>query len=346
MIKELAKLATRLDKLGLTKEADVLDSALNKMAQAQVATEGLEGAKYQGGRVISPPVRGGARVKFYVAKPTSLSQFNKYLGGLIADFAKIPGQTVFSKPVISNPPTEAMTGWTKQTQDAFVEYAKAVGKPGAANWKAFTSDPKSKYAPSLSGIYAFWDDTIRDLEGEALLQASLKSLTPADTAAAKGVEEKREGKGVVMPGGPGPGYDPLHPLADLSFLTPEQRGLTPAATTAPSAATPEAERKNLLGLSGRLFDLTAGTHIQIGAKDAPFFSTFQGQIMKRIKQAMAASPAAKAWFLQDPKKVLPNDAVRSGNFRGVYTGSDTEIKAVYDMIQELENYKASLPPSK
>jgi len=33
MIKDLAKLATRLDKLGLTKEADVLDAALNKLAQ-------------------------------------------------------------------------------------------------------------------------------------------------------------------------------------------------------------------------------------------------------------------------------------------------------------------------
>lgn len=163
MIKGLAKLANRLDRLGLTKEADVLDAALQKLAQ-QVATRGAPGATYSGGGQVSPTVPGGKRQVFYKAKPSTISEFNAFLGSLIKEFAANPTQQTFSKAIIANAPSAADTSWSlSKTQPAFEAYARAAGFPEAGtNWQDFAN--ANEYAPNMFGIYKFWEDTIDEVE--------------------------------------------------------------------------------------------------------------------------------------------------------------------------------------
>jgi hypothetical protein len=237
MIKGLAKLANRLDRLGLTKEADVLDVALQKLAQ-QVATTGVEGATYSKGLQVTPGFAGGPTVKFYKARPKSISEFNAFLGALITNAAADPRQTAFSPSVIKNLPSKADTTWGSKTQAAFKEYAAAAGFPEAGtNWETFAKN-SGKYEPTMTGIFRFWEDTIAKVDADVALQKSLEELGKTDVG-----ETKRE----VAPTGPakidwGPGpspkYDPLNPLADLDFLTPEQKGDTPATAGANMSTAP------------------------------------------------------------------------------------------------------------
>ena len=144
MIKDLARLATKLDKMGLTKEADVLDVALRKLAQ--VATTGVEGATYSGGRQMTPGFPGGPTVKFYRSKPKSISELNAFLGALIRNAAADPRQTSFSPAVINNLPSKSDTTWGPKTQAAFKEYAAAAGFPDAGeNWEDFAKSRPSKW---------------------------------------------------------------------------------------------------------------------------------------------------------------------------------------------------------
>lgn len=181
MIKELAKLATKLDRLGLTKEADVLDAALNKLAQA-AATTGVPGARYQAGEQVTPGYPGGPTQKFYRSKPKSLSEFNAYLGAVIKNTAADPRQRAFSSAVINNLPTSADSTWTPKTQAAFKEYAVAAGFPEAGiNWEAFAKS--HNYEPTLNGVYRFWEDTIAEVDPEARLEKTLQGLkeSPSDS---------------------------------------------------------------------------------------------------------------------------------------------------------------------
>ncbi len=159
MIKDLIKLATRLDNLGLTKEADVLDAAAVKLAQ-QVATTGVAGATYSAGRQTTPGKPGGVVAKFYKAKPKSISEFNTFLGALITDISmNNKKQTAFSRAVLSNIPSQADTTWGPKTQKAFSEYAVAAGVPEAGrNWESWSK--KNMYEPTMNGIFRFWEDTI------------------------------------------------------------------------------------------------------------------------------------------------------------------------------------------
>ena len=154
MIKDLFKLANRLDKLGLRKEADVLDSAIRKLSQ----TTGNEGSAYNEGR--EAPGKPGTTVKFYASTPTSITDFNKKLAGLIRDVIQDPYQSIFSTSVKSNIASlESQTSWSAVTNAAFAEYARAAGNPEAGkDWPAFAK--ANRYAPSLAGVFAFWKDTI------------------------------------------------------------------------------------------------------------------------------------------------------------------------------------------
>lgn len=229
MIKDLAKLATRLDRLGLTKEADVLDSTLQKLAQ-QVATTGVEGATYSAGRQITPGYAGGPTVKFYKAKPKSISEFNAFLGALITNAAADPRQTAFSPSVVNNLPSKSDTTWGRKTKAAFKEYAVAAGFPEAGtNWEAF-ANKSGKYEPTMNGIFSFWEDTIAKVDYDVavtqLVEQQSRDLAAqreeeSAESAAKAKSEwdetygKRKGRGVDMPAGPS--YDPLNPLADLKL---------------------------------------------------------------------------------------------------------------------------------
>jgi hypothetical protein len=210
MIKDLAKLATRLDRLGLTKEADVLDSALQKLAQ-EVATRGAPGATYSEGRQVSPTVPGGKRVSFYKAKPSTISEFNAFLGSLIKEFAANPIQKTFSKAVIANAPSGADKSWSlSKTQPAFKEYARAAGFPeAAANWEAFAN--ANNYAPNMFGIYQFWADTIDEVEAyrgrdqeeyfAKFMDTQGKALAESPQTAGATGEQKPRGTGVLEQGG-------------------------------------------------------------------------------------------------------------------------------------------------
>lgn len=174
MIKELAKLATRLDRLGLTKEADVLDAALNKLAQAQVATTGDPGVEYKDTSGMETGYTpGGPAQKFYKAAPTSISELNRNLGAII----KNVGSPTFSDKVIKNPPSAADTSWGPKTQAAFKEYAIAAGYPKAGDdWQAFAKE--SGYTPSILGVYRFWVDTIHRVDREGYLTRTLEKHSP------------------------------------------------------------------------------------------------------------------------------------------------------------------------
>lgn len=226
MIKDLVKLATRLDKLGLTKEADVLDAAAVKLAQ-QVATTGVAGATYSAGRQVTPGTPGGAVVKFYKAKPKSISEFNAFLGALIKDVAEDPRQSAFSAAIIANVPTKSDTSWNSKTAAAFKEYAVAAGFPEAGrDWQKFAKS--NKYEPTMYGIFKFWEDTIEKVSPSEALQATLNRNMP--TEGSKGpLDVGPTSPAKIDWGTTGPGYDPLNPLADLTFLTPEQRGESAAA---------------------------------------------------------------------------------------------------------------------
>ena len=158
MIKDLFKLANRLDKLGLRKEADVLDSAIRKLSQTTAQTIGNEGSDYYKGR--ERPGTPGTTVKFYASTPKSITDFNKFLAGLIRDAIKNPYQSIFSASVKrSIASLESQTSWSDVTNAAFRDYAIAAGKPEAGrDWPAFAK--AHRYAPSLAGVYAFWKDTI------------------------------------------------------------------------------------------------------------------------------------------------------------------------------------------
>lgn len=156
MLRQMVKIANKLDSLGLTKEADVLDRYINKMAAA--VTEGPGNVFYDEGRAIGAP---GASLnnKFYASKPQTLSEFNGLLGQLIKEIKKIPGQDVFSKEIINLPPKEGDTTWSGATNVAFKEYAEAAGfREAGVSWKDFAL--KNRYQPTLFGIYKFWEDTI------------------------------------------------------------------------------------------------------------------------------------------------------------------------------------------
>lgn len=154
MIKDLFKLANRLDKLGLRKEADVLDSAIRKLSQ----TTGNVGSAYNEGKEIAGTP--GTTVKFYASTPKSITDFNKFLAGLIRDVIQDPYQSIFSAPVKSNIASlESQTSWSAVTNAAFADYARAVGRSEAGkDWQAFAK--ANNYAPSLAGVFAFWQDTI------------------------------------------------------------------------------------------------------------------------------------------------------------------------------------------
>jgi hypothetical protein len=230
-IKKLASIANKLDSLGLTKEADILDSFLQKVAE-QVATTGVEGAEYAGGRQTTEGLAGGSAVKFYKAKPKSISEFNAFLGALIRNAAADPRQTAFSPYVIKNLPSKADTTWGAKTQAAFKEYTAAAGFPEAGtNWEVFAKKPSSKYEPTMNGIFRFWEDTIAGVDSEFALAQSFedqgldmaKSVADSDRKRREFLGPQRDGGGVPMSGGPRPSYDPMNPLADLNLgsVTPE-----------------------------------------------------------------------------------------------------------------------------
>ena len=168
MLRQMVKIANKLDSLGLTKEADVLDRYINKMAAA--VTQGHGDVIYEDGRARGA-LGASLKNKFYASKPQTLSEFNGFLGQLVEEIGKIPGQKVFHEMTLMYPPKQGDTTWSGSTNGAFKDYAKAAGFPEAGtSWKDFAI--KNRYEPTLFGIYKFWEDTIGKVMDKANSGAS------------------------------------------------------------------------------------------------------------------------------------------------------------------------------
>jgi len=306
MIKDLAKLATRLDRLGLTKEADVLDAALNKLAQ-EVATTGVPGAEYADGKQITEGRPGGPTVKFYQSTPRTLSQFNQYLGELIKNVALDKRQSAFSPAVIANPPTKSDTTWTPRTQAAFKEYAIAAGFPEAGiNWQEFAK--KNKYAPSVLGVYKFWEDTVAEVDPEARLAKTFQKLTPS-----KNLQERAE-----------------------SFAQGPQQYLDQ------SGATPT-ESFSAQGAQGRLGSNNTMDSLKTRLKSYPIrdglAEDFNAEFLfRKLQLVMRNSQAANDWFTKNPlDTVLPpniKDILAAKINAQIATSSDRGVSEFYSQLLE------------
>ena len=150
MLKKLADIATKLDQMGWTKEADFLDSVITKLAQP--VSTGIAGAEYEKGVQTTPGYPGGQKMKWYASKPKSLSEFNKFLSAVIQANPKAFSDDVYQAAVSLSNSSE----WSDQTNAAFKEFAIAIGKPEAGDsWIKFAKE--NGYEPNLNGIYAFWE---------------------------------------------------------------------------------------------------------------------------------------------------------------------------------------------
>ena len=190
MLKKLVKIANRLDDFGLTKEADVIDAVIQKMAQV----EGVPGAKYQSGRQVSV-TPGGPTVRFYASKPDSMQKLNGYLGNLVKSFAglEMNGKEVFPAELTNNAPKSSDSSWTKGTEAAFDAFAEAAGYPEAGvNWVNFAKE--NKYAPSVDGIVAFVEDNLgRVNENMIRLRDTLARLSaPSKSAPSEAISPQEQ----------------------------------------------------------------------------------------------------------------------------------------------------------
>jgi hypothetical protein len=302
MISKIANIANKLDNLGLTKEADVLDRYLNKLAQ-QVATTGVAGAKYETGRQITPGYAGGKSKVWYRAKPKSISEFNAHLGALMKDIAKNPAQNVFSLSTLKNPPSASETRWNQATTGkAFAEYATAAGFPAAGvNWEKFAKE--NNYEPTLIGIFRFWEDNFDKVAEKGLAsyigeKEEGELVTWNDTEKARGEDpySGRGGKGVKAPGVGGP---------DTSWMKEES-----VQTIPPQGKDPSWWKGILAKFRGdplwkRMHQLMGGTGFQIEREEDGSIGiiTFTERAINEIKKAQ--SYEAKAWFSQSPDIILP-----------------------------------------
>jgi hypothetical protein len=306
MLNKLAKIANKLDSLGLTKEADVLDRYLQKAAQ-QVATTGVAGAAYgtspmERGRQITPGKPGGAVIKFYKAKPKSIGEFNTYLAALIDDVAKtdILNQ-IFSRATVSNSKQlSTQTNWSSLTASAFKEYAEAVRAPEAGiDWQKYAKS--HNYEPTMSGIYVFWADTV---ERAIELGGKQEGKIPVfeEEQATKGPSDLgRDGRSLKS----GP---PTGPDVNLKETERFIRKMTPKIN-------PNALRDRLYGhfTGGR------GISIWLDEKKKLKASNDTRDALALINGVQ--TPEAKAWFAQDSKVVLPDMFLK-----GIYASDIYEIK--------------------
>jgi len=303
MLSELAKIATKLDSMGMSNDADLLDKLISKLAQ--VATTGVPGATYSGGVQVGTGTPGGVSKKFYRSKPKTLSEFNGLLGELVLDISKNVGQNVFTQDVISNPPTSQMSRWTEQTSKAFKQYADAAGYPEAGlDWKSFAKT--NGYEPTLYGIYSFWERTISNV---------------LNTGFAGYMGEKEEG---TLPSAG------ETQSASGSYTADNQSRIKPPET---QLASVESDfRSNLPGIRQRLNRyFTPGTHLELGRGG---ISTHTEDIMRMISEVKDYN--AKRWFAQDPFFTIP------ASISGPKTGSEM-LDIFEGLIGEGTSFPTLLP---
>ena len=176
MLREIAKIASKLDSLGMTKEADILDKFLVKAAQGysdlsdKPAQPGYATHGYPGGD------KSKARQGFLYASPRTLAEFNDQLAELF-EFVPETSQVVSTAVLRSLPYGE--TQWTQKTADAFSAFCSLVGKSEAGrDWESYAN--AHGYEPTLAGVIKFWDKNKN--AAYALIVSDLKSRQTAPSS--------------------------------------------------------------------------------------------------------------------------------------------------------------------
>jgi len=351
MLNRLAKIANKLDNLGLTKEADVLDKYIQKVAQ-QVATTGVAGAAYgtsptEIGRQVTPGKPGGVAVKFYKAKPKTIGEFNSYLAALINDIGRDRLQRVFSKATVaSSGQLSTQTNWSELTASAFKEYASAVGSPEAGmDWQKWAKG--HNYEPTMGGIYAFWADTISkamDL-GNVYVQ-SLTDIGEKEEGKIPAYEEAQATKGPSSPDRDGRLKPDLSagPKADMDEMEKYIKQKEEEAARQKKQPRQPIDRSTL---EGRLrWHFTGGSGVEFWWDKSGKFNTTTNT--KRALELINSvkTPEAKAWFSQSPKIVLPDEFTKYSDIYDIKSWAvkqsdgkvpnfNQEVESIYMQLADL-----------
>jgi hypothetical protein len=201
MLREIAKIASKLDSLGMTKEADVLDKFLVKAAQDY---SGLSDKPAQPG-YATHGYPGGDKSKatqgFLYASPRTLAEFNDQLAEL---FEFVPETSQVVSPAVLRSLPYGETQWTKKTANAFSAFCSLVFKSEAdRNWEAYAN--ANGYEPTLAGVIKFWNDNKQ--AAYAVIVSDLKSrekAPPAQTAVPSTPNASAQGYNNMSPGSRGP----------------------------------------------------------------------------------------------------------------------------------------------
>lgn len=343
-IKKIASIANKLDNLGLTKEADILDSFLEKIAQdgaeytpyyaempsgMDISSKMEAEEKLKELRSRSVPTTSGDPAKplkvvthgpadeqyprgrpYYAAKPETINQFKSFLTGIL------------NSDLGYNYKLLQSGRWDDKEDDirvAFAKFAELAGAPDAgASWTVWANKSGNKeYTPNIQGIYNFWKNNVDGVYSKYVLPKLIKEIKEKRTKEIQGLTPTI--------------------VRDTISATPAGGSVSQPKET-PSQQVMVSPNFNIRPLRNRIYNcVTGGSGIQIGAAGEKLFSTFTGQVMRRIQQSMDISEEAKAWFSQSPDIIIPDRSCASDVFTNIYTGNDQIIKDTYDFIQEASN---------
>lgn len=182
-LRELAKVADKLDSLGLTKEADTVDSFIRKMAK-EVAFK-INGVTYY--------------------KAENIHQFNNNLADAAESLVKAHVRPDLFRS-INFDALRSDTKWGTQTINVFKAFCDAFGNSEAcAGWKEYAI--KHNYSPTISGVEDFIAENAGKLEGEvssglARMEKGEGALGEAPDMSTRTVSEGRTGPASMKDVGP------------------------------------------------------------------------------------------------------------------------------------------------
>ena len=152
MLRKIARIADKLDSLGMNKEADLLDDLIRKLAQES-----------------------GLKTDFHEASSNHIAAFNKTLADAlnkIADSKKANLTEDDKLDVhVSAERIKYSNKWNNDTDIAFALFCTKVGLPKIFDWRKYAID--HGYTPDISGATHFIKDNIRFATDESLMDFSL-----------------------------------------------------------------------------------------------------------------------------------------------------------------------------
>jgi hypothetical protein len=205
MLREIAKIASKLDSIGMTKEADILDKFLVKAAQDY---SGLSDKPAQPG-YATHGYPGGDKSKasqgFLYASPRTLAEFNNQLAELF-EFVPETSQVVSTAVLRSLP--SGQTQWTQKTADAFSAFCSLVFKSEAGrNWETYAN--ANGYEPTLAGVIKFWNENKKDAYTLIVSDISIRQTAPSSQPAVPSTPDaSAQGYNNMSSGSHGPAIHP------------------------------------------------------------------------------------------------------------------------------------------